>query len=190
MKDTIFVPVLILEDPFSDCTQDLIDEIKECKKPSDIIIIDAYFKPAYFTKCFWDRVIACNKVEGDESLFDEMIFNPVRLLILELECPHPLRYRKLEWLDECIKDFIRNNIEMVGIYFMYLTGDNDLTFHITSILNYRKNGQTMIMEDTDDDFSEFQNNVEFFNHLWYIHPTPSIEEVFPEIVAKSFLVFG
>ena len=186
MTETIYMPVMIAS-PWKSPSffYNLIDAVKEFHPPEGMSITDVYIASDRISDFITDTVLNKNH---DESLANpEIIYEPYSMMGIVIKSEQSIVHTRLPWLEDQIKEFVRGYDYSVALYFFYLL-DNSV-FHSENIAKVFTETEIKIAEDPiEDDLSPLYEMAEFLDFFWYHHPDESIEEHFPDIIAKLLLI--
>lgn len=189
MKDLIYMPVMIFNHIFyKNFFSILANEIKKFDTPEGVKIINVYDGSDNLLEHIFDRVVKKNA--DPEKEHPDYRNEPYTMLEIEVESEQSIRYQPLQWLDDQIKEVVRNREISTGLYFFYLI-DKGTKFHNPNIGKViTKDGDKIYEDDRTDDFSPLYEMAPYLKHYWYLHPQFPIDEEFPDLTAKLYLLFG
>lgn len=188
MKEELYFPIMVLSLSYGNYFAPyLVDKIKEFKTPDGITITDVKSGTDEVLTFIFEQV---RKKNYEPSLEEDCVeYEMDNYIYIEVETKSSLRYQKLTWLEEQIKDVVKDYDESVGIYFFHL--NKELTFHKMEIVKVFIADDIKILEDLyEDNISEFMSYGPYLNHYWYLYEDISLVEAFPDLTAKFFLLFG
>ncbi len=185
MKETLYIPIIIISSIYRNFFIHLANAIEEFQTPEGVKIIKVYDSSDRLMNYIFTQVENMNE---DRITSPHFRTEPETMLEIEFETDKPIRYQQLSWLDDQIKDVIRNYHDTVGLYFFYLV-EGGKRFHSPNFAKtYSDEGINFIDDDTSDDISALNEKAPFLNCLWY--NGEKLIEAFPSEVAKYLLIFG
>ena len=189
MTESLYFPIMIATVKYSPSFfYKLTSSIKEFKTPYGVSIQAVYDASDQLSDHIFDLFKRKNYEQRTSN--PDVIDEDVSLLEIVIDTEHSLKYQPLPWLEDGIKNLVRESEDSVAMYTFYLI-DEGKNFHPINIAKvFTKDGIKVVDDPIEEDLSPLTDMTGFLNHLWYRHPKEPIDDFFPELTCKFFLLFG
>lgn len=184
MKDVIYLPLMAISNPdWLDVPEYLVGEIASFSPPDGVLITSVRCEEDGVIQHLFHQVMKLNP-DPDDSIS----MSPECLLIIEVESQERISCTRQPWLEEQLKEVIRNFDYSTGNYFFYLV-DEGRRFEAFNIAKVIKEDETVVLEnDTTDDFSPLLSAADFLNSFWYRPGGLTVEDTHPAETALYCLI--
>lgn len=180
MKQSIFVPIMILHKDFYYKYSEEIKVKIESLKHTDIDVLEVKLYADDFTEYF----MHLTEIRNGSTTTPPITREKCNLIEVIIESKDNLIYKENSWLIDCIKDVVRDSEFVLGIYFWMLKSEKEFE-HYNICKVYKPDGEHILDSEEGDDLSPIMDNAPFFNSLFYDEYLDP--EVFPDLLAKFLL---
>lgn len=171
MKEEIYISFISgarYQNKFIDA---LFQSIKHMVCPEGVSITNVEHDLCFLTYQILRRVCITNDRSYRQNANDAVqkkSRNKIFILKIEVETPYSLKFKKLEWLEKNIKQFVcENEDDYPYLYINYLLSDESTYFFRKT--NILKHNQIIVEDYQGDDFTYLDSHAEYIKTLLYEH---------------------